>query len=184
MSEPNEVGSQEGQEEQPQEQEAPRKPSRPSLKGIGNTAIKTTANFTRKLIHTFAMLPLPVKIGLILLIFFVLVVVVVLEAEAAESTSAFTESVNEILSEEENLSDEAKKAFEESGSLIKLPIATLLKMYDHFSTEGDFAGEEIRDNYNYVLGTNEVTMQSGTSSSGDSLAVVDYDTNLSKTQRW
>ncbi len=177
MSEPNEVNEQEEKQEN-----EPTKPSRPSLKTTGNTVVKTTANFTRRLIQTFVVLPLPIKIGLILLVFFVLIVVVVLEAEASESTSAFTGSVNNVIENTEGLSEEVKKSFEESGSLIKFPVSTLLQMYDHFVNEGEFSGEEIKANYNYVLGTNDVTMQNGTSSNS-SLAVVDYDTTLNKTQR-
>ena len=184
MDEPNVVNNQEEEDQQQQSQnEEPTKPSRPTLKTAGNTVVKTTANITRKLVHMFAMLPLPVKIGLILLIFFVLVVVVVLEAEASEYTTSFTESVNKVIEDTEGLSEDAIKDFKESGSLIKFPVSTLLQIYDHFINEGNYSGEEIKANYTYVLGTNEVTMQSGTSSS-DSLAVVDYDTTLNKTQRW
>ena len=162
--EPNVVD--EEQDAQGQAQEAiqntePTPPKRPNLKMAGNTVVKTTGKIARKILEVFAAMPLPMKITLIAIIALVILVIVVLKAEAEEATDQFTTSIDSVISSTEGLSDEAKKAYEESGSLIKLPIETLLEMYDYFMNKGDFSGIAIRNNYSYVIGTNEVKVREG-----------------------
>lgn len=163
--EPNVID--EEQEAQGQAQEAaqnlePTPPKRPNLRMAGNTVVKTTGKIARKILEIFAAMPLPMKITLIAIIALVILVVVVLKAEAEETTDQLTTSMDAVISDAEGLSEEAKKAYEESGSLIKLPIDTLLEMYDYFMNKGDFSGISIRNNYSYVIGTNEVEIREGT----------------------
>ena len=165
MDEPNVVNDAEDMQEEPDINNSPPQPPKHNLRATGRKVINGTANITRKILEIVASMPLPVKIGIAVVIAIIIIVVVILKAEASESTDAFTDSMDEVISKSEDISDEALESYERSGSLIKFPIAKLLEMYEHFANEGEFSGQDIRDNYNYILGTNEVTYSNGSSSS-------------------
>ena len=157
MAEPNEVGNEEQVIDNQQQTQEPVAPKRPNLRVAGNTAIKTTVKATRKILEIFAAMPLPLKIAIIAIIALIIIVVVILQAEASESTDTFIDSASKVIEENsDEISDEAKESYEKYGSFLKFPIATLLKMYDGFSEGDTFAGHEIRGNYNYICGTNEI----------------------------
>ena len=180
MSEPNVIEPEEQVEEETTTKTSSPQPPKRNIKVAGRKAINGTANITRKILEIFAAMPLPLKIALIVLIAIIIIVVVVLEAEAAESTKAFTNSMDEVISNSEDISDEAKESYEKSASLIKFPLAKLLEIYEYFSEKGEFAGQDIKDNYNYVLGVNEVEIKEGGGST--SSAEVDYDIKYTRGQ--
>lgn len=146
----------------------PTKPKGLNAKRATSTAVKTTVNITRKILEIFAAMPLPLKIAVAAIIAIIIIVVVILKAEASESTKQMTTSIDEVISNSKDLSEEAKKAYEETGSLIKLPLNTILEIYEYFEKEGEFAGSEIKENYQYVLGKNEVKIREGSSNSSSS----------------
>ena len=181
MAEPNVVDNNTNEPTEDTTSSSPTPPKR-SGKVRAHKAVKTTANVTRKVLEIFAKLPTPVKIAiLVIILLIIIIVVVVLKAEAAESTNAMTSSMNKVVENSDDLSDEAKESYEKSGSLIKFPLSKLLEMYDYFSSEGEFSGQEIRDNYDYVLGTNEVQIKNGSGTSSGP-ANIDYDVNFTKGQ--
>lgn len=168
MDEPNVVNDEEQEKEKEQDttqSSTPTPPKRPNLRMIGNTAIKTTVNVAKKVMQIFAAMPLPVKIGIAVLIGVIILVCIILEVEAQESSEQVTSSISHVIKNNENISDEAKETYEKYGSLIKMPLETLLEMYDYYIEEGEFSGSDIKKNYTTVIGSNEVEIKEGTGSS-------------------
>lgn len=183
MDEPN-VVNEEGQEEQVNTSSIrpPTPPKRPNLRMAGRTAVKTTANIARKVMQIFAAMPLPVKIGVAVLIGIIILVCVILEVEAEETSKPVTESIGHVVNNSETITEEAKTLFEESGSLIKMPLDTILEIYDYYIEEGEFSGTSIRKNYTYVIGTNDVEIREGTGSTatGDMAGLVNKAIELAQ----
>lgn len=161
--EPNEVNEDQEQQEQEARNVRNRRPSpKRRAANAAKTTIKTAVKVAKKVLQVFAAMPLPVKIGIAIVVAVIIIVVVILDAEAAQNSSHVTESIDHVIKNNENLSDEAKESYEKTGSLLKFPLEELIKMYNYYVEEGEFSGTDIRKNYMYVIGKNEVQIREGT----------------------
>lgn len=155
------------EEEELQEvEQEPTKPSNPlkRAKTTGKTAVKTTYNFAKKVIHFFASpaVPLPLKIAVISVVSIAILTVVVLDALADESVKAVDSSINSYMSGE-NVDAEGKKYFEDKKSLIKMPLKDINAMYEQFKDDDTFTND-VKSNYEYILGTKDIQDSDGNSS--------------------
>lgn len=178
------------EEELQQIDNEPKKPSNPfkRAKTKGKTIINTTYNFSKKIIRFFAspVVPLPVKIAIVLIITIVILVVVILDVKADSRSKAVSETINSYV-DSENVDEEGKKFFKEKASLIKMPLKDINAMYEEFKNGDEFTND-VKQNYDYILGTNEIGEGSSSSSDTDSSSSdfsfisMNYDKKLTRGQ--